>query len=484
MSNSNIEAEPQTIPNSGTSRTFNIFRKISIRKTNTGATPSKETSLIHSNTLFKKRIQKGKPLIEPPRILKPATKSNSSYNYNNSFDNTTEDRTNLDSSILGKSRLISDLQTPQQSTTSIKMNSQLRRRSTTNNILGHASSDHPSLNRNVSFKLTETKGIETESAAKTTLSQPIRFDTEKETKKSFGTISKSDDAEIRLGNFYKETPAQTAMRRSSSRTSANFKIRTSASNSERLSQTSNSNRTSLLSISNSALSSAKSKVSLTEEFIGRSQHNIMTRVNRVPSFDKILAERESISIAQLMHLTQNKSLMLGIIIGPKDAGKTTLIKQMRVANNRNFSAKERIEFKSIIHTNIAQLITSLLDDLNFHGWTLKEETGQYCYEWRDFTAIFYKNVVNLPENMKTCIRGIWNDPSIKEYYLKTVQFKVFGSIGNLLNDIERILSNDYVPTDQDIIYARYNSTDIKENLFKTKKDSLVFFVFEFNIGCE
>ena len=150
---------------------------------------------------------------------------------------------------------------------------------------------------------------------------------------------------------------------------------------------------------------------------------------------------------------------------------------MRISNNIKFTNEELKEFKSVIHSNITRAISQLLDGIKTLGLSLHESNTENFNDWTDFIHIFSYHVKNLPENMIPCIKGIWNDESIQHCFKHSARFGIQGSIASLLNDVERILANDYVPSDQDILFSRNPTSVISENVFKINSETLVIYVF-------
>ena len=60
------------------------------------------------------------------------------------------------------------------------------------------------------------------------------------------------------------------------------------------------------------------------------------------------------------------------------------------------------------------------------------------------------------------LRGLWNDPGIKEAFERRTEFHLPDSMGYFYDHLDRIIVPDYVPTQQDILYCRKATKTIDE----------------------
>lgn len=74
-------------------------------------------------------------------------------------------------------------------------------------------------------------------------------------------------------------------------------------------------------------------------------------------------------IAQEKELIQSQVILL--LLGTGESGKSTVAKQLRVINNAEFSLNERIEFTSLVHSNIIGAMKLILRE-NDHNFDNKE----------------------------------------------------------------------------------------------------------------
>ena len=67
----------------------------------------------------------------------------------------------------------------------------------------------------------------------------------------------------------------------------------------------------------------------------------------------------------------------------------------------------------------------------------------------------------IPEH-GTAIQTLWKEPSIQAVYERRNQFQLTDSTAYYFKHLDRIIASDYIPTQEDIIHARVQTTGIVE----------------------
>jgi hypothetical protein len=60
------------------------------------------------------------------------------------------------------------------------------------------------------------------------------------------------------------------------------------------------------------------------------------------------------------------------------------------------------------------------------------------------------------------IQKLWQDPGIKKAFGKRNQFQLDDSTQYYMNDLDRIIDEKYMPTEEDVLWARVKTTGIIE----------------------
>jgi len=229
-----------------------------------------------------------------------------------------------------------------------------------------------------------------------------------------------------------------------------------------------------------------------------------TKVDRQKSrdIDKQLAKEEK----------RRKNELILIMLGPGGSGKSTFCKQMKILHMFGFTENEKEKFRWVIHTNIVDAICTLIEAAfrhsyfklgveatkqngvgssngksasesicklgnfllkRYRGKKFNKATNDFVVVERAFLPVeiqvdgVYVHVWSLDEKLGDDISKIWGDDSIKALFDKRVDYQIMidDSAVYYLNQLDRIVKENYVPTDIDILRARLKTTSVVETTF-------------------
>ncbi|EFA76096.1 G-protein subunit alpha 9 [Heterostelium album PN500] len=159
--------------------------------------------------------------------------------------------------------------------------------------------------------------------------------------------------------------------------------------------------------------------------------------------------------------TQEREIKL-LLLGAGDSGKSTIAKQMRYIHTKGFSDDEIKSFRDIMQSNVLQCVQLLIRNLENYDM-------EVAAELRDRSEYYANaNPYELPLAPHMCdeLSKLWKDPSIQELYNnKRHEFNLPEVAGYCLANIERIGSENYNPTQEDILKCRQRTTGMKETVF-------------------
>ncbi|KAJ3440680.1 guanine nucleotide-binding protein g(o) subunit alpha [Anaeramoeba flamelloides] len=148
-------------------------------------------------------------------------------------------------------------------------------------------------------------------------------------------------------------------------------------------------------------------------------------------------------------------------IGTGDSGKSTFVKQAQLLYKNGFSEKERDRFKKAIRKNLILHLKLLIRGSYDFGLELKRSNERLA---RKFLDIDERS--KLTEKTISSVRKLWKDPIIKDVFEKRVSLQIPDTANYFLDSLERIVDNDYLPNNQDIINCRIPTTGINELQFQ------------------
>ncbi|KAL0574068.1 Guanine nucleotide-binding protein alpha-2 subunit [Marasmius crinis-equi] len=155
-----------------------------------------------------------------------------------------------------------------------------------------------------------------------------------------------------------------------------------------------------------------------------------------------------------------------LLLGSGESGKSTVVKQMRIIHNNGFTDKERKAFRPIVCRNAlesAHAIILAMRKLNIHCSTSR---NRLLADWIMDYHLDEKNGFALNSEIADAIHQFWQDPVIPKILDEHGStFYLMDSASYFFQEVLRIGSPDYLPSDEDVLRARQKSTGIVETKF-------------------
>ncbi|NXG17776.1 GNAT3 protein, partial [Grallaria varia] len=156
-----------------------------------------------------------------------------------------------------------------------------------------------------------------------------------------------------------------------------------------------------------------------------------------------------------------------LLLGAGESGKSTIVKQMKIIHKDGFTYQERMEFRPIIYSNAVHSILAIVKAMTKLG-------------------ISYANPARVEDERKLCamattledgsmsselvelIKQLWHDGGTQVCFSRATEYQLSDSAAYYLNDLDRLAVPDYVPSEQDILHSRVQTTGIIETQFSFK----------------
>jgi len=163
---------------------------------------------------------------------------------------------------------------------------------------------------------------------------------------------------------------------------------------------------------------------------------------------------------KIVKMTDKNTVKL-LILGISGCGKTTFTKQMKILNMEGFQDFEVDNFRKIILRNISSGLHELilkLSDTKLDG--NNEET---------INLIKQNPTFNLTSENIDLIKSFWNDKAVTKVWNNTKNSMHNAHLDYYLNNIDRIASEDYDPTNEDIVRCRQYTIGASTTVFSFQK---------------
>lgn len=154
-----------------------------------------------------------------------------------------------------------------------------------------------------------------------------------------------------------------------------------------------------------------------------------------------------------------------LLLGAGDTGKSTFAKQMQIIHGSGFSEQERIEYRELIYINVITDIQAIVLFAKKRNIQFEDEVVEAAMHiilklipiGRRLSASTQQNIITIMENKD--VKDVANDV-LKE-----------GS-KHLVRNLERIFTDEYMPSDVDILHVQCRTTSVSELHFSLKQGGL------------
>ena len=176
-------------------------------------------------------------------------------------------------------------------------------------------------------------------------------------------------------------------------------------------------------------------------------------------------EREQQRISQLidMKLEENRKqaskkrviTFTVLVLGTRESGKTTFIKQMRLIHG--YDEADRQRSRKLISQSVYKAMHSLLGGMDTLHIEFEDKRNKTRAQ--QILAVEPGSVETL-EGHADLIKPVWNDSGLQICFDRGKEFQLMESTKHYLDALDRIAAPDYLPTMQDIVCASAPTTGV------------------------
>ncbi|TNM85438.1 hypothetical protein fugu_007709 [Takifugu bimaculatus] len=186
-----------------------------------------------------------------------------------------------------------------------------------------------------------------------------------------------------------------------------------------------------------------------------------------------------------------------LLLGAAESGKSTLVKQMKIIHSNGFTKQELITFKPAVLDNLLTSMKFVLHGMgvlrinlaNSRNKPLKlcrrvATRGRHCDTIRERSMpILSSHVGGALMKIRCCFLSLatafsclWSDEGVRSAVARGYEYELNDSALYFFENMIRITSPEYVPTEMDVLRVRLRTTGVIETQFKVKH--LVFRMYD------
>jgi len=184
----------------------------------------------------------------------------------------------------------------------------------------------------------------------------------------------------------------------------------------------------------------------------------LSRETSIEQLQKAKERSRQLDLAnQKAHMAERAISKL-LLLGAGESGKSTLFKQMVTIYGTGFPESERITYEAIIHNNIVTMMQTLITASEKHGSPVTcRQSLEYIRDMAQDEKVGPSNVHHF--------RALWADKGIQKTFDNRSKFQLPDSASYFFDTIDRIATEGYIPSEQDVLRCRVRTTGITESSF-------------------
>lgn len=144
-----------------------------------------------------------------------------------------------------------------------------------------------------------------------------------------------------------------------------------------------------------------------------------------------------------------------LLLGAGESGKSTIFKQMRVLFGAPLSEDEKQQITPVVYNNTITSMKTLCAETTNMG----NDQEVIAKDKFDF-MLSVDDQCEINEEIGLTIKALWTDPGVLMTWKRRAEFQIVESVKYYFNEIERIMQDDYVATQQDMLLARVRTSGI------------------------
>eukprot|EP01097_Dermamoeba_algensis_P002971 TRINITY_DN2187_c0_g1_i1.p1 TRINITY_DN2187_c0_g1~~TRINITY_DN2187_c0_g1_i1.p1 ORF type:complete len:351 (-),score=101.15 TRINITY_DN2187_c0_g1_i1:167-1219(-) len=155
-----------------------------------------------------------------------------------------------------------------------------------------------------------------------------------------------------------------------------------------------------------------------------------------------------------------------LLLGAGESGKSTIAKQFRIINIGDYSQEELKEFRVFVYDNTLSSVKALANASETLGIPVADEIKPLAEKFKNLNLGVQKEI---DEKLAEEIKKVWHDSGIQETFKRSKEYQLNDNARYMLDNVDRIATPGYMPTQEDVIHTRVRTTGVIETTFEMGK---------------
>nr|XP_057925558.1 guanine nucleotide binding protein (G protein) alpha v1 isoform X2 [Doryrhamphus excisus] len=157
-----------------------------------------------------------------------------------------------------------------------------------------------------------------------------------------------------------------------------------------------------------------------------------------------------------------------LLLGAAESGKSTLVKQMKIIHSNGFTKQELSSFKPAVLDNLLTSMKFVLHGMGVLRINLANSRNKvHAHSVLSCVRSFDEDQCLFPF-LSHALSCLWDDQGVRAAVARGYEYQLNDSAVYFFENMSRISSPDYVPTEMDVLRVRLRTTGVIETQFQVK----------------
>lgn len=157
-----------------------------------------------------------------------------------------------------------------------------------------------------------------------------------------------------------------------------------------------------------------------------------------------------------------------LLLGAAESGKSTLVKQMKIIHNEGFTVDELIAFKPAVLDNLVSSMKYVLTGMGLLRINLENPKNRYFAQVILTCNSSFDHNQNMIVEVAKALKSLWHDKGVRTAVARGYEYELNDSAIYYFENMERICSPKFIPTQRDVLRARVRTQGVIETCFRHK----------------
>jgi GTPase SAR1 family protein len=171
-------------------------------------------------------------------------------------------------------------------------------------------------------------------------------------------------------------------------------------------------------------------------------------------------------MSNLLHLPALGSNIKIVLLGTGESGKTTLFRQLEFLETGSYDEEHGVKYERLVKSNILHACITLVRAADDLGFPIKNQEIVDFANQRPHDMVF-------DAEMAEKVKQIWNDPDVQLIREHADEIMLQETVPYYINKIDKIASEEYDPSHEDVFRIKLKTTGVAEKVFKINGRQLV-----------